>query len=334
MCVELSDIGQLFMAGLPGQELDISTKRLIDEFHINNFIYFKRNVESPEQLRKLSADLRQACFENNLPAPLIAIDQEGGTVTRLGPPFTQFPDARDLAGSQDPETALADYAMTCARELLDIGVNMNLAPVLDVCAAGRDLFMERRALGSDPAEVGRLGALIIRQMQSMGVAACGKHFPGLGAATVDPHYKLPRVSSSRANVRSIDIPPFEAAIAAGVAAIMTSHTVYKHIDPDRPATLSAPILSGILRKEMGYHGIIVTDDLEMGAIENEGNLDRAALQALEAGADLLLICHSHDKVINAFEYLHESAKNKTVLLERVKESRERIKQVRQKFARV
>jgi len=313
--------------------LDDSTRRLIEEFHINNFIYFKRNVESPAQLRRLSADLRMACTENNLAPPLIAIDQEGGTVTRLPPPFTQFPDARILADSVNPEKALADYGLTCARELLDIGVNMNLAPVLDVCATGKNLFMERRALGSSPEKVGRLGSIIIETLHENGVAACGKHFPGLGAATEDPHFKLPQVARSREELLAIDIPPFRQAIQSGVAALMTSHTVYLDLDADTPATLSALILTTMLRKDMGYNGVIITDDLEMGAIENEVSIDRAALLALRAGADVLLVCHSHDKVIAALDNIIETAQREPEMQERIRQSLERLSLIRRQFAK-
>ena len=326
-------IGQLFMVGLPGTALDNSTRLLIEKFGINNFIYFKRNVDSPEQLRQLSADLRMACEAHKLTPPLIAIDQEGGTVTRLPPPFTQFPDARILADSENPEKALADYAMACSRELSDIGVNMNLAPVLDVCETGRGLFMESRALGGIPAKVGMLGSIIIKKMQDNGVAACGKHFPGLGAATVDPHLKLPQVTRTRDELLGIDIRPFREAIASGVAAIMTSHTIYQGLDTANPATLSPLILTGILRIDMGYNGVIITDDLEMGAIENEATIDRAALQAFAAGADLLLVCHSHDKAIAAYRNIAKAALRDPALQERIKLSHKRLSLVRQRFAK-
>ena len=330
----LKDIGQLFMVGLPGTELDESSIRLIKEFRINNFIYFKRNVESPKQLKQLSADLHKVCIKNDLTPPLIAIDQEGGTVTRLPPPFTQFPDARILADSEHPEKALTNYAMVCARELLDIGVNMNLAPVLDVCQTGRNFFMERRALGSNPEEVGRLGAIIIKTMQDNGLAACGKHFPGLGAAMVDPHFKLPQVARTKAEMLAGDIPPFRQAIGSGVTAIMTSHTIYQDLDGDNPATLSAPILTGMLRRDMGYKGVIITDDLEMGAIENEGTIEQAALLAFEAGADLLLFCYNQQKAVKAYENIVETVTKKSFLMDRVKESRVRIAELRQQYAKV
>ena len=327
----LKSLGQLFMVGLSEAVLDDSTRRLIKEFRINNFIYFKRNVESPEQLKKLSGDLHKACAQNNLYPPLIAIDQEGGSVTRLPPPFTQFPDARVLAQAENPRDALSDYARVCSGELADIGVNYNLAPVLDVCEAGKEYFMEKRSLGSDPEMVGRLGTLVITEMQAHGIAASAKHFPGLGAAVVDPHFQLPHVAKPESDIRAQDLIPFQHAVAAGVASIMTSHTTYKHLDPEYPATLSRKILTDLLRNELGYDGVIITDDLEMGAIEEEGDLGQAALQAFTAGADLLLICHSHEKVIDALRETGRGVEDNLELQVRMQESIRRVTTMRETY---
>ncbi len=325
-------LGQLFMVGIPGLTLDDSTLYLIQEFGINNFIYFKRNVASPEQLEQLSKALNRACRDNGLPPSLIAIDQEGGTVTRLPPPFTQFPDARMLAESAEAEKELKNYAATCAAELKSIGVNYNLAPVMDVCTAGKEYFMEQRSLGGDPEKVARLGSLIIKEMQGKGTAACAKHFPGLGAAVVDPHLELPYVVKTEQEIYAVDLPPFRQAIDTGVASIMTSHTIYQHLDPEQPATLSKRILTGLLRNELEYEGVVITDDLEMGAIELERDLGYASLQAFDAGADLLLICHSHEKVIDAFKKTAGAIEKNPQLQRRMSESLERVGQMRQNFA--
>ena len=329
----LSALGQLFMAGIAGMTLDASTRKLIEKFGINNFIYFKRNIDSPGQVKRLSKDLCQACKDNGLRPPLIAIDQEGGSVARLPPPFSQFPDARVLAGSGEPEKALMDYARICAAELRSIGVNYNLAPVLDVCETGRDYFMERRSLGGNAKNVARLGSLVIREMQAKGIAACAKHFPGLGAAVVDPHNQLPLVTKHEPEIRRDDLPPFREAIDIGVASIMTSHTIYQHLDPEKPATMSEKILTGLLRKELGYEGVVITDDLEMGAIVKEGDLGNAALQAFAAGADLLLICQSHEKVIDALKKTAAGINKNPELAIRMQESLERVRKMRQEFAR-
>ncbi len=290
--------GALFMAGLPGTTLDDSSKRLIHEHGVGHFILFRRNCGGPEQIAALTAAIREECERAGLGPPLIAIDQEGGTVARLSPPFTMFPDMRELAESDDPESALSAYAETCGRELAGVGINLNFAPVLDTSPAVAGRFMERRSLGSDPETVARLGSLIIRTMQAAGVRACGKHFPGLGRAGADPHEVLPTVTAA-ARELTADLLPFEAAIAAGVAMIMTSHTLYPALDPENHATLSKRILTGILREDMGFTGAVVTDDLEMGAVENERSVPAAAAAALAAGADLLLVCHDHAKVREA-----------------------------------
>jgi beta-N-acetylhexosaminidase len=204
--------------------------------------------------------------------------------------------------------------------------------VLDVCEAGKDYFMERRSLGGDPMTVGRLGSLVIKEMQASGIAACAKHFPGLGAAVVDPHFQLPLVTKPEKGIRLDDLPPFKQAIEAGVASIMTSHTIYKHLDPAKPATLSKKILTGLLRDELGYEGVVITDDLEMGAIENQGDLGHASLQAFEAGADLLLICRSHKKVIDAFNKTAEAIAQNSELAIRMQESLQRVDVLRGSFA--
>lgn len=329
---KFAELGQLFMVGIPGAYLDESTLRLIGELGINNFIIFKRNVDNPEQLKDLCAEVKEACQRAGLPQPLIAIDQEGGTVARLPAPFTQFADARQLAGAADPVAALADYAATCAGELAQAGINMNLAPVLDVCPAGQGFFMEKRSLGADPQLVGKLGSQVIRSLQAGRVAACGKHFPGLGAAKLDPHLHLPVVARALAEMREIDLVPFQQAIAADVAAIMTSHTIYEHLDATTPATLSRHILTDLLRSELGFDGLVITDDLEMGAIEKERTVAAAGVQAFAAGADMILICHGHEKVRQAYDSLMAAISAGKFTLPRCGKSLARVEAVRRRFA--
>lgn len=326
-----AEVGHLFMVGLPGLAVDDSTLALIREQGIHNFIIFKRNVRDRAQLRTLCQGLGTACRDHGLPPPFIAIDQEGGEVARLPPPFRQFAAARDLAEAEDAERQLLEYARICARELLEVGINMNLAPVLDVCEAGPGYFMARRSLGSDPERVAYLGHLLISEMQGAGLSACGKHFPGLGAALLDPHLRLPTVSSAEERLRQVDLVPFQAAIAAGVAAIMTSHTIYTAFDSETPATLSRWILTDLLRRELGFEGVVITDDLEMGAIENSGLVATAACLSFQAGADLLLICHSHEKVRAAHGNLLAELTAGRIPLARLRESVRRQDYARQRL---
>jgi beta-N-acetylhexosaminidase len=332
MNLSKKDIGALLMVGFPGPELDGSTRALIRDYGVRNFIVFKRNVENPAQLKKLCSDITRACLENGYGRPLISIDQEGGTVARLSDPWTQFPDARVLAESENPESELSTFAETCAKELLEAGINMDLAPVLDICPTGEGYFMERRSLSGDPTEAARLGCHVISEMQKNGLAACAKHFPGLGAAKLDPHLELPLVEKKADLLLSEDLIPFREACRANVAAVMTSHTIYQNIDPEHPATLSCKILTGILRNDIGYNGLIITDDLEMGAIENERTVAEAALLSFEAGADMLLICHDHQKIRKTVKTIREALDSDRISGKQISDAVKRIETVRKRFS--
>jgi len=319
------------MAGLPGPAIDGEVERLVAHFGVNNFILFRRNIENPLQLKRLCSDLNRLCAASKLSPPLIAIDQEGGRVARLPPPFSQFTDARELASGSNSEEKARKYAETCARELRSVGINMNLAPVVDVCPTDQGCVMERRCLSGDPATVARLGSIIITEMQNHGVAACAKHFPGLGCVTKDPHLDLPVVIKKEKALWLEDLPPFQTAITSKVAAIMTSHTIYSALDPQQPATLSKTILSGLLKEKLGYSGLVITDDLEMGAIENNQHVADAALHAFLAGADLLLICQETGKVMLTCEKLSIALAAQNLDPALLPASQARINMVKEKF---
>ncbi len=313
--------GSLFMVGLPGPDLDESTRQLITDLGIHNFILFRRNVRDKDQLAGLTRDLHRLCLDMNLPAPLIAIDHEGGAVCRLPDSFTRIPSAMELASQPRPEEEISRYASVAAMELGEVGINMNLAPVLDVCPRGKGFFMEDRSFGGEPARVTELGGIFIRESRKCGVIPCGKHFPGLGRAVLDPHKVLPVISRSEELIKSEDLLPFKAAAASGLPSFMTSHAVYEQLDPERPATLSPYILQDLLRKWLGFEGLLVSDDLEMGAIEGERTVAQAAVEAFRAGVDLLLICEDHEKVRASWQAF--SRISDSLLMTRVRESLER-----------
>ena len=324
--------GHVFMVGMPGLELDDSTRQLISRDKIHNFILFKRNVGNKEQLKRLCSDLKSACLESGLPEPLISIDQEGGSVARLAEPFTVFPDQRVLAEDSSPEDKLREFAVTCARELREIGVNMNLAPVLDICPRDHGLFMERRCLGNDPEVVAELGAVVIEAMEVAGVAACAKHFPGLGMAELDPHLELPVVDLPRSHFDEAELVPFRRAKEAGVASFMTSHAMYMDFGEELPGTLSREIVHVYIREKIGYQGLVITDDLEMGAIEQFMPFAKATLQAFMAGADLLLICHDHEKIRAALKEMRKALDVGIITGEAISTSLQRQVDVLRRFA--
>ena len=312
--------GHLLMVGIPGPELDDSTVALIREEGVHNFILFRRNVRDRQQLTDLCLALRETCLGQGLPRPLIAIDQEGGQVARLPPPFSIFPEPRQVAEEANCRTLLQQYATTCATELAEVGINMNLAPVLDACPAGKGLFMERRCLGEDPRRVAELGVIVINGLQGCGVAACAKHFPGLGAAMLDPHLELPVVDLPGVRLFAEDLEPFRWAFDTKVAAVMTSHAVYADLDPELPGTLSGQVVHELLRGRCGYDGLILTDDMEMGAIDKFMEFPEAVVKAFRAGADLVLVCHDHNKIRRALTALREAVARGEIENARIEDS--------------
>jgi beta-N-acetylhexosaminidase len=287
-------IGQLFMVGFEGTAV---TSELVDwmaTYAWGGVIIFGRNVESPAQLLELTQGL-QATAQTRIHLPLlIAVDQEGGRVARLKPPFTTFPTAAQV-GQAGAEQMAYEVAQAIATELRSVGITMDMAPVLDVLTNPANTVIGDRAFSGDPQRVARLGAAFIHGMHAAGVLAVGKHFPGHGDTWLDSHVALPVSERTAAQLKSCELLPFREGIAAGLEAIMTAHVVYRAWDPQRPATLSPRILTGILREELGFQGVISTDDLGMAAVSETVAWEEIPLQALRAGSDLLLICHHRQR---------------------------------------
>lgn len=294
--------GQVMCAGFDGDELTPQLRPLIEDLHLGGLIYFERNVASRPALARLSAGVQQAARQSGHPALLIAIDQEGGRVTRLraAKGFTEFPSPLEVAAG-GPE-AVGQVAAAMAAELLDVGINMNLAPVLDVNSNPANPVINTRSFGGDPQLAAACGAAFVAALQGAGVMAVGKHFPGHGDTTIDSHVALPVVAHGRARLEAVEFAPFLAAMAAGVAGIMSAHVHFPAIEPTAnvPATLSHRVLTGLLRDEMGYRGLLLTDSLEMGALATSGYpAPLAAAHALAAGADVLLFNTSPDTLWEA-----------------------------------
>jgi beta-N-acetylhexosaminidase len=278
--------GQLLMVGIPGPRVDAVARDLVRDLKVGGVILFARNIERPEQVWELTRDLQREALAATGRPLLLAVDQEGGRVQRLKAPFTLIPAARDLGITRTPEEV--EYlARQVARELALVGLNVNLAPVLDVPRSPACPQWDR-AYSSDPERAARFGLAAIRGYVSGGVIPVAKHFPGLGDTLADSHEVLPLALSSDAR-READLLPFRQAVAAGVPMVMTAHLAVPTWD-DRPATLSPVALQHWLRRRLGFDGVIITDDLEMGGISTKLAAPQGAREALAAGADLLLIC--------------------------------------------
>jgi beta-N-acetylhexosaminidase len=291
------------MVGFPGTTLPADLAKRIAEGRVGGIALFRRNVESPEQLRTLLSDIYSHAPKGN--PPLIALDQEGGRVQRLREPWTRWPAMAQVAERATPEQ-LEQLAAALATECKDAGFSLNFAPVVDVNSNPDNPVIGDRAFGIEPVGVSEHTARFVRAHQEAGLAACAKHFPGHGDADVDSHLDLPTLDHDLDRLRKIDWPPFKAVIDAEVASIMSAHILFTKLDAKRPATMS-PEVMGLLRSELEYDGLVITDDLEMGAIaKHYGPRDRALLP-LEAGCDVVLVCHSADLREEMLGYLEKAA---------------------------
>lgn len=305
--------GQRLMVGFAGTGLNDALKYLIDGLKVGGLVLFAINLESPGQIRDLcgaAQDYARGCGQAPL---LIAVDQEGGTVARLKPPhFTAFDGNPHLRTTGDADR----FARITADELQSVGLNMNLAPVLDLAVGGNQSIMAKRAFGPHPYQTAQLGRAVIQGLQSRGIMAVAKHFPGIGRTVLDSHLDLPVLDAPLDILESADLLPFEAAIKAEVAGVMLSHILYRRIDPHWPASLSVSIARDLLQKRMGYQGLVLTDDLDMGAVKKHYPIETAMARILAADIDLALICHQGPDIQKGFDAISDRIANSDRLRQR------------------
>lgn len=274
--------------GFLGTALPADARELIRR-GVRNCILFARNIETPKQLARLTFETKAAAGPDKL---MMSVDQEGGRVLRMRAPFTLIPSMRQVGQAGDDKLA-CEIGKVVAREVRAVNFDMNLAPVCDVDTNPGNPVISSRSFGQTPELVAQLAAALVRGIQSQGVGACAKHFPGHGDTNKDSHHELPTLPHhDMARMIEVELPPFEAAIKSGVAAVMTAHVIYAPIDPNYPGTMSKTILGGILREQLGFNGLVVSDDMQMKAIADHYGFDDAVVRAVEAGVDLLWICHT------------------------------------------
>lgn len=286
-------IGQKIIAGFGQSYLTDEFKALIKEKKIGNVILFQSNIESTSQLKKLTSDLRKLIVEETGILPLIAIDQEGGVVTRLPLEAINVPGAMALTAVQGQEDAIFRCSEITAKEMLSYGCNLNFAPDCDVINNPQNRVIGVRSYSNDPTIVAQNSTKAIAGYLKHNLVCCAKHFPGHGDTSVDSHVGLPVIDKDLEELEKVELVPFRAAVKAGVPSIMTSHIVFPKLDDSGlPATMNKKILSGILREKIGFDGVIFTDCLEMGAIQGKWGTVQGALKAFEASADIAGISHT------------------------------------------
>ncbi|MGO4373199.1 glycoside hydrolase family 3 protein [Paenibacillus sp. MCAF20] len=325
-------IGQLFVFGFHGTEPTEQIQALIREYGIGGTIYFSRNVVNAQQVHELSGNLQRIASDAGKPPVFVAIDQEGGMVARLVEGVTLMPGNMALGAASEAEGA-RETARVCGEELRKLGVTMNYAPCIDVNNNPDNPVINVRSYSDRSGVVAELGAAAVQGYQAARIAATVKHFPGHGDTSVDSHHALPVLLHDRARLDAIELKPFRAAIEAGTDCIMTAHVCLPALDPSGvPSTLSQPVLTGLLREELGYDGIVVTDCLEMSAIDEFYGPGPGAVQALRAGADMVLVSHTYEKQLAALEAVASAVESGELAMDRIDEAVGRVMALKEKLA--
>lgn len=317
--------GQRLMLGFDGPRFSADLEKIIQTFQAGGIILFRQNIESPDQVAQLCSDVQAFAASCGQPPLFIAVDQEGGVVSRLPRPFTQFAGNPYVRSRQEAKA----FARITAAELRGIGINMNMAPVLDVVSRQTDSIMQDRAFPGDAKAVATLGTTVIQTLQAGGIMAVAKHFPGIGRTVLDSHHHLPVLEADLATLEASDLIPFEAAVRANVTGIMLSHIICPRLDPKWQASLSEAIARDLVRNVMGFEGLVLTDDLDMKAIDHD--MATCMARVLLSDIDLALICHRGPNIQAAVDALVRLLESDIRLWEMGSRSLKRIYQYKEKY---
>lgn len=316
----------LFTVGFYGKAISDDLTGLLAR-GVGGVIYFARNVGTPAEVLELNRELKRVAGR----PLLLAVDQEGGQVARLRQGFTELPPMRAV-GAAGSAALARELGKLIARELRAVGFDMNYAPVLDIDTNPDNPIIAARSFGRTPELVTEMGLALAAGLQEAGVAACGKHFPGHGDTSQDSHLELPTLPHALERLERIELAPFRAAASAGIASFMTAHVIFKAVDTEHPATMSQPVLSGILRENLAYDGLVVTDDVEMKAIADNYGVEEAVLLGLQAGVDHFLCCHTAALAHRAIDAVVRAVESGTLSRDRLDSASRRFAAVRDRFA--
>jgi len=319
-------VGQMFVVSVGGTEPDYHIEKMLRERNIGGVILFGYNMRSEEQVKSLVGPLQELSMETEPAVPLfVAVDQEGGSVASA-PWVASQPAAAEVGSRGDPDEA-RDIAATMGRQLMRAGVNTDLAPVVDT---GFGAAIGNRSYGEDPELVARMGAAAVEGFEDAGVISAAKHFPNHGPARSDSHASLPMIRHDAKTLHSYDLPPFEAAVDAGVPMVMAGHLLYPAIDPHNPASLSRDAIS-TLRRDLDFRGVVITDDLAMAGARGGGTPAEAAVEAVEAGVDLLIVSSPPQQQADAYDAVVAAVELGEIPQVRVRESVERVLAVKERY---
>ncbi|MBY0754356.1 beta-N-acetylhexosaminidase [Clostridium sardiniense] len=322
-------IGQLIIGGFNGYTVDSNTENLIKENHLGGFILFQRNVENSNQLLKLINTLK-SLNKGNIAPLFISADEEGGTVTRMPNEIKKLP-SNSYIGKINNEDFSYNIGKTLGKELNAFGINMDYAPVLDINSNPNNPVIGIRSFGDNKDIVTRLGTRTMEGIKSQNVIPVVKHFPGHGDTSVDSHIGLPVVNCDLKRLNDFELAPFKSAIDKGADAVMVAHILLPKLDPKYPATLSYNIITDLLRKDIGFDGVVITDDMTMGAIMENYNIGNASVKAINAGADIVLVCHKYENIQTAINSIKKAVSDKVITEDRIDESVYRVLSLKEKY---
>ena len=326
-------IGRLLVIGFSGKTVPTYVKEMIHNYHIGGIILFGRNIGTPDEIAALTTDLQKEAKAAGYEYPLlICVDQENGVVRRLGEGATIFPGAMALGATDHPGNAYK-VGLATGKELKALGINWNLAPVLDVNNNPNNPVIGVRSFGESPQKVSEFGRQMMKGMQDAGVITTLKHFPGHGDTAVDSHLDLPVISHSKDRLENIELLPFKKCIEAGADTVMSAHVYFPAIEPDKgvPATLSHKVMTGLLRNELGFDGVVTTDCMEMNAIANGVGTERGGVEAVKAGVDLVMVSHTKEKQLGVIREISRAIENGEMDEAVIDAANQRIAKLKQKY---
>lgn len=322
-------IGQMLMVGIDGYALDDNAREMISTYNVGGIILFKDNMENSQQIVELINDLKKENSKNNIPL-FFSIDEEGGRVTRMPAEIKKLPSSRVIGQAND---RLLSYKIgsVIAEEIKSFGFNMNFAPVLDIDSNPNNPVIGDRSFGSNEEIVSELGISTMKGMQSKEVVSVVKHFPGHGDTSVDSHIGLPTVDKDLNGLLEFELIPFIKAIENNADVIMVAHILFNNIDPNNPATLSKNIITDILRDELKFDGVVITDDMTMGAIVENYQIENAVVSTINAGSDIVLVCHGYENMVKSVNAIKNAVEYDTIKEERIDQSLYRILKLKNKY---
>ena len=322
-------IGQMVMVGIEGKALGDDARQMIQQHHVGGIILFKRNIDNPAQTLSLINELKSINSVNKFPL-FLSVDEEGGRISRMPDQLKKLPSSGRVGEVNDQRLSF-EIGRLLGKELKAFGFNMDFAPVLDINSNPNNPVIGDRSFGPTPEIVSKLGIQTMKGIQSQNVISVVKHFPGHGDTSVDSHVGLPYVYHDYERLKNFELIPFADAIKNKADAVMIAHILLPNIDPENPASLSRAVITDILRKDLNFRGVVITDDLTMGAITENYDLGEAAVKAVNAGSDIVLVCHNMEMELQVINALTNAVEEGRISEKRINESVYRILKLKQKY---